>query len=155
MKLGLTWGQRLGRDTCPYMRRWVLNAHFFSLRVHHWYSSDDHRAYHDHPWWFLTLVLCGSYTDTSDEGRDRLMPGWFRFRRADHRHTVVVDPGGCWTVMLTGPVSRRWGFWPKGRFMKTNKYFLTYGHHPCSDELLTDTVELSHQGEAETKITRE
>jgi hypothetical protein len=48
-----------------------------------------------------------------------------------HRHTVEVADGGCWTVLLTGKVVRRWGFWVNGKFKKTNKYFLEHGHHPC------------------------
>lgn len=131
MKSGFTCGQLLGLPECPYLKRWVFNAGKWSLRLHHWYSSDDVRAYHDHPWWFLTLVLRGGYTDLSDAGRERMTPGTVRYRPAEHRHTVLVDSGGCWTLMLTGPMVRKWGFWPGGRFMKSNKYFLTFRHHPC------------------------
>ena len=127
----LTWRERLGRPECPYMTRWAINFGLFSLRIHHWHSSDDHRYYHDHPWWFVTLVLKGSYTDVSDGGREAMTPGSIRYRPALHRHTVEVADGGCWTVLLTGKVVRRWGFWVNGKFKKTNKYFLEHGHHPC------------------------
>jgi hypothetical protein len=133
MKIGITWGERLGRPECPYMRRWVLNAHWLSLRLHHWYSSDDHRAFHDHSWWFVTLVLKGRYVDVSPSGREPMRPGAARFRPAPYRHTVEVAPGGCWTLVLTGRRSRRWGFYPDGRFRRANKYFAKYGHHPCVD----------------------
>lgn len=33
--------------------------------------------------------------------------------------------------MLTGREVRRWGFWVKWKFKKSNKYFLEHGHHPC------------------------
>lgn len=130
-----TWGEKLGRPECPYLQRWVLNFKVFSVRLHHWYSSDDHRAFHDHPWWFCTLVLRGGYTDVSPVGREVMRPGTLRCREATHRHTVEVNPGGCWTLILTGPVSRVWGFWVRNgaKFMKTNKYFLKYGHHPCKE----------------------
>lgn len=123
----------LGMEECPYAERWMLDFHLFTIRVHHFMRSDDARAHHDHPWWFLTLVLRGGYTDRSPQGDDHLSRGSVRFRSAEHRHTVQVDPGGVWTLVLTGRKVRRWGFWVKGgtKFMKSNKYFLTHGHHPC------------------------
>lgn len=127
----LTIGERLGRPECPYLRRWTLLLGLFSIRVHHFYRSDDARAFHDHPWWFVTLVLKGGYTDRSDRGDDHLRPGSLRFRPAHHSHTVIVDPGGVWTIILTGPHRRRWGFWQNGKFIKANKWFATHGHHPC------------------------
>lgn len=56
-------------------------------------------------------------------------------RRAKHTHWVKVDKGGCWTLLLTGPPYRKWGFWIKKatkiKWVKANKYFATYGEHPC------------------------
>jgi hypothetical protein len=133
-----TWRQQLGREECPYAERWVLDFGKFTLRLHHFFRSDDARAFHDHSWWFLTLVLKGGYTDVSPEGNDHLRPGSIRFRKAHHRHTVRTDPGGVWTLVVTGPKVRRWGFWVTRkdgsgteRLIKSNKYFATYGHHPC------------------------
>src|ERR1039458_8537253 len=134
MKLGITWKQQLGRPECPYAERWVLNLHFFSVRLHHFRRSDDARAFHDHPWWFLTLVLKGGYTDRSPQGDDHLSVGSVRFRPALHRHTIVADPGGVWTLILTGKQARRWGFWVNNKFKKSNKYFFEHGHHPCDQD---------------------
>lgn len=127
----LTWGERLGQSECPYIRRWVLDFYFFSFRLHHWLSSDDQRNFHDHPWWYLTLILWGGYTDRSPDGEDPLSIGSIRFRPATHQHTVVVQKGGCWSFLITGPEKRIWGFWVNGRFRKRNKYFYMFGHHPC------------------------
>lgn len=131
----LTWRQRLGNPECIYAERWILDlGPLGSLRLHHFLRSDDARAHHDHPWWFLTLVLKGSYVDESPEGNDRLTAGSIRFRPALHRHTVRTS--GVWTVVLTGPKRRKWGFWeprPDGtkKFRKSNKYFFMHGDHPC------------------------
>jgi len=122
----------LGLPECPYAIRWRLELPSGSLRVHHWLASDDSRAFHDHPWWFITLVLHGGYTDRSITGEDHLSAGSVRYRPALHRHTVVPDEGGAWTLLVTGPPVRAWGFWRDGiKFIKANKWFLTYGHHPC------------------------
>lgn len=129
MKAGLTWREQLGLPECPYAERWVFNAGLFTLRVHHFVRSDDDRAFHDHPWWFLTLVVKGSYIDRSPNGDDVLKPGSVRFRPARHRHTVVTY--GVWTIVLTGRKKRAWGFWQGDRFRKANKWFFEKGHHPC------------------------
>ncbi len=121
----------MGRPECPYARRWYLSTPFGSIRLHQWYSSDDDRAFHDHAWWFVTFILSGGYTDVSPAGEQRMDRFSVAYRPANHRHTVKVDKGGCWTIVVTGPEKRFWGFWTKGRFKKANKYFLENGHHQC------------------------
>lgn len=125
------WGERLGVPTCPYVVRWMVQSPWGSLRLHHWLAPDDDRARHDHPWWFVTLVLRGGYVDVSPEGAEHLRASAVRYRPATHRHTVVPDPGGAWTIIVTGPQARQWGFWVKGKFVKSYRYFYRFGHHPC------------------------
>lgn len=127
----IVWGQQLGLPECPYLTRWVFQTRWFAIRLHHWHASDDQRHYHDHAWWFLIFMLKGRYIDRSPAGEDELRTGSVRFRPAAHRHTVEVDPGGAWTLLLSGPESRVWGFWVGDRFRHRNKYFYEYGHHPC------------------------
>jgi hypothetical protein len=83
------------------MERWVADFGLFSIRIHHWMASDDDRNFHDHPWWFITLVLKGSYTDMSPKGDFWMKPGYIRFRPAIHRHTVLVSAGGCCECYIT------------------------------------------------------
>jgi hypothetical protein len=133
------WRERLGLPECPYLIRWRLETPFGSFRVHHWLGPDDSRAFHDHPWWFLTFVIRGCYGDQAPDDSpagyrtEFLRAPAVRFRPALHRHTVVPCPGGAWTILVTGRRTRAWGFWPGGtKFVKANKWFLTRGHHPCS-----------------------
>ena len=121
----------LGLPECPYVIRWRLETKWFSIRLHHWLAPDDDRAFHDHPWSFTTFVLKGGYTDKNPDEEQHLKAFTIQHRDAHHKHTVVPDPGGAWTLVFTGPKIRNWGFWVKGKFVKMNKYFLTYGHHPC------------------------
>ncbi len=127
----MRWREELPCATGVYMRRWYIETPWFSIRLHHWLTGDDTRAHHDHPWDFLTLVLFGGYTDCSADKAERMTLGRLAFRRATHRHTVKVDPGGCWTLLLTGPKLRYWGFWVKDKFVKANKYFLKFRAHQC------------------------
>lgn len=123
----------MGLFECPYAHRWVIDLGVLAVRLHLWHRSDDTRAMHDHPYWFVTLCLWGGYVDASPSGRDRLRPGSVRLRPAEHRHTVEVDPGGAVTLLVTGYPSRRWGFWVDGRRVWRDKYFATLGHPPCRE----------------------
>lgn len=131
-----TWfvklNEHLGLPTCPYLIRWRLETPVGSLRVHHWLGPDDDRHFHDHPWDFTTFVVKGGYVDKSPDGEQHLKAPTVQRRAATHQHTVYPDPGGAWTIVFTGPKVRNWGFWVAGKFKKANKYFLTFGHHPCN-----------------------
>lgn len=131
LPLVLKLREPLGLPECPYVIRWRLETKWFSVRLHHWLKPDDDRAFHDHPWSFTTFVLKGGYVDKNPDGEQHLKAFTIQHRDAHHKHTVVPDEGGCWTIIFTGPKIRNWGFWVKGKFIKMNKYFLTYGHHPC------------------------
>ena len=127
----IKWREHLGLPECPYLIRWRLEFPFGSLRVHHWLGPGDDRAFHDHPWWFVTFVLQGGYTDRNPDGEDHVGRWSLRYRPALHRHTVVPDEDGAWTLLVTGRHMRSWGFWLDGKFRKANKWFLAHGHHPC------------------------
>ena len=138
------WAEHIGRDKgCDYVVRWVLVLFGYGLRLHHWLKDDDQRYYHDHPWWFLSIMLRGGYTDLSPlpgggEQADHVTAGQWRLRPAKWQHKVRVDPGGAWTLLVTGPKVRNFGFWvPRKdkqgwlRLVRYLDYFHTYGHHQC------------------------
>jgi hypothetical protein len=132
-----------GLTECPYFYRYILDFGMFSIRLHHWLSDDDHRAYHDHPYWFWTFVLKGSYVDVSPtiqewNGGPRefrkidLVRRWqWRFRQAEYKHSVQTVEPNTWTFLITGKPSRRWAFWVDGKRIMRDKYFAVFGHHPC------------------------
>ncbi len=129
-----TWQEKLGDPKCPYMERWVLDLKFRTIRLHHWFRGDDERHFHDHPWNFWVIVLKGSYYDVTPNG-STFMPRWsISYRPALHKHMVKTD--GAWTLLITGPVIRNWGFYVfnksgKEIWFKAKRYFLKWGHHPC------------------------
>jgi hypothetical protein len=128
-----------GKDS-PYVRRhWLLPRNWlFNVYVHEFLRSDDDRALHDHPWLFnASWIIEGEYVEWVPT-YDRRLP-WnlsvrcqypqmrileagdvrFRWGRAAHRVELFVDwkdrPLPCWTVFVTGPRVREWGFHcPKG-----------------------------------------
>lgn len=54
-----------GREN-PYLIRWWLlprNRFPINIYLHRMLRSDDDRALHDHPWWFLSIILSGGYIE--------------------------------------------------------------------------------------------
>ncbi|MBM4205175.1 MAG: hypothetical protein FJ194_13660 [Gammaproteobacteria bacterium] len=111
-------------DGRPYLERWVL---WFggTLRLHRFFASDEDRAAHDHPWWFVTLPLTGygEYLRRGDVEQYREVRAWrLHFRTAMFRHRVELLRFPTWTLVLTGRKSREWGFWPDGEFVHNESW---------------------------------
>jgi hypothetical protein len=120
----------IGEGDRPYLRRWFLIPRnpFLNVYLHHFLRSDDDRALHDHPWHFLSMVLKGRYIEHR-EGRPETVriertAGSIAFRKAGTLHRVELDTevlvgscwtmyryeAPCWTLVITGPKLRDWGF---------------------------------------------
>lgn len=119
----------IGGHESPYLRRWWLipRNRFFNIYVHQFLRSDDDRALHDHPWLFnCSILLDGQYREHTPKGAfDRRAGDWkFRWGGAPHRVELfhagmaignrtpfsIGRPFPCWTLFITGPVVREWGF---------------------------------------------
>lgn len=104
-----------GRES-PYVRRWwvIPRNKFFNIYLHQFLRSDDDRALHDHPWVNLSILLKGEYWEhtIAAGGVEHIahrVAGDFKFRTPSSAHRIEVrDP--CWTLFITGPVVRTWGF---------------------------------------------
>jgi len=119
--------QVIGGPADPYLRRWYVIPRnpVLNVYVHQFLRSDDDRALHDHPWWFVSLILKGGYNEIAEKGNRTRRAGSIAFRPATWRHRVVLwitdeDDGRsncrqlpCWTLIVTGRRSRTWGFWCK------------------------------------------
>lgn len=109
--------QIIGGHESPYMLRWFLvpRNRLFNVYLHHFMRSDDDRALHDHPWWNISFLLEGAYTEhTIAKGginvRTVRQAGALKLRRASAAHRIELHAGPCWTLFLTGPKIRSWGF---------------------------------------------
>lgn len=136
----------------PYMRRWYvlgyapgdLNAPVgspgntrsgrwwrlpFAVRIHEIVASDDSRAFHDHPWPFVSILLRGAYDETTpawsgpvvlafptpDDERNpvrRFSAPAVNIKSAEDLHVLTIPEGGrsVWTLFLTARKRRTWGF---------------------------------------------
>lgn len=103
----------IGGSENPYLLRWWVIPHnrWFNIYLHHFMRSDDDRALHDHPWWNMSFLIKGRYREhlSGERFRDRR-----RFqivlRRATSTHRIELTHGPVWTLFITGPRIREWGF---------------------------------------------
>jgi hypothetical protein len=104
----------------PYMERWwvIPRNRWFNVYLHRVLQSDGDRAMHDHPWANMTIVLNGpGYVEFAIGGAKRRTFGDVVIRRpsAAHRLELVEDDDGrprpTWTLFITGPRIRKWGFY--------------------------------------------
>jgi hypothetical protein len=105
-----------GRER-PYMFRWwvIPRNRWFNIYLHQFLRSDDDRALHDHPWWNVSVLLRGAYTEHMVKAggvnvRVRRAAGAVKARGATFAHRIELTDGACWTLFITGPRIRSWGF---------------------------------------------
>lgn len=136
-----------------YMRRWIARCPQGTLRLHNIRTSDAGRDFHDHPFDFTSLILRGGYiehvpgckcwvdyADTTNLARMiRLYgkkffesnpcryfgPGSIIRRKAEDFHRLDLVNGEAWTLVLTGPYRRMWGF-------QTDKGWIPYQEYQRS-----------------------
>lgn len=111
----------------------------FNVYLHNFLRSDDDRALHDHPWHWASLLLRGQYIEhTIAAGgihhRQLRQPGSIKLCAPWRAHRVELVSAGselapaserirylaglqaadaplpCWTLFITGPRVREWGF---------------------------------------------
>lgn len=128
-----------------FLRRWFLwrKNRWTNGYLHNFTRDDDDRALHDHPWWNFSVLLKGSYIEhTIAAGgihkREILTAGDVKLRRARDAHRVEClkdangDPIPCWSLFITGPVRRRWGFHCPGEWKHHKDFSRDDG---CGDAL--------------------
>lgn len=108
----------IGGAQDPYLYRWHIwpRNRCANAYLHLFMRSDDDRALHDHPWANCSILLEGEYTEhTIAAGgihhRQVRRAGDITLRPSGkHAHRIELHKDVCWTLFLTGPVYRHWGF---------------------------------------------
>lgn len=106
----------IGSADEPYIHRWFIipRNRWFNIYLHKIMRSDDDRALHDHPWWNVSIVLRGGYFELMRLGKVRWRgAGSIVFRGAKTAHRLEIQPmhaTHAWTLFITGPRVREWGF---------------------------------------------
>lgn len=113
-----------------YMNRWWLVPYSWrrytfgiAARVHEILRSDTDRAFHDHPWPYITAVLKVGYWEVKPmydrsglylgESRKWYGPGSVLFRWHDSWHRLEIPEGQtAVTLFITFGYRQKWGFMP-------------------------------------------
>lgn len=96
----------------PYMHRYyIVRSRAANIRLHHIMRDDAERDLHDHPWDFTTHLLSGGYREHLGTGEivEHHAPCTVH-RRATDAHRLELLEGPMWTLIVTGPWFRTWGF---------------------------------------------
>lgn len=138
----MTWPtKRVIRDQltgAPYLVRWHLcKTRWFRLFLHRILREDHDREPHNHPWpWALSLVLRGGYAEerTTPLGDPQVHPCISRLALATHAvgglnwigkrvyHRITSVLPNTYTLFLTGPRTREWGFLRRGEHVDWREY---------------------------------
>lgn len=131
-------GLDIGTDGDPYLDRLrIVQTPWFGVYLHHIHRPDRDRHPHDHPWFFASLVLAGSYEESVWPDKRSTAGVLVRRRRRfsaaalgrDAAHIITTVKGPLWTLVLTGPRRAEWGFWVQGEFVPWRKYIAPACRH--------------------------
>lgn len=102
-----------------YLRRWwvIPRNRLFNIYLHDVRKSDDDRALHDHPWLNCSILLQGGYFEHSIAAGGVEHVAWrgagdVVLRRSVAAHRLQIPDSGvaAWSLFITGPRMRDWGF---------------------------------------------
>jgi len=112
----------------PFLLRWFIRPKNdrHNIYFHCFCRDDEDRALRDHPWWNVSLLLHGQYIEVTGvfDKNDKITgfkrtlyrAGDLKIRRATDAHRVELqkdkrgNPIPCYSLFMTGRVSRKWGF---------------------------------------------
>jgi hypothetical protein len=123
----------IGGADRPYLRRWyeIPRNRFFNVYLHEILRSDDDRALHDHPWFNVSIILQGTYFEHTIRAggihRRRLRGAGAVIARAPWTAHRLEVTGRCFTLFLTGPRMRQWGFHCTGGWVHWRSFVNTAG----------------------------
>lgn len=136
-------------DGQVYLNRWGLgHDRIGRVLLHKMEAPDPGVDLHDHPWWFVSIVLWGGYTEQRADIREAPMfariaekhgkpgcrrgvvderrPGTARLMRLTECHTITaLHRRTCWTLVIGGPRRRKWGFYLPTGYMVEAEYDAT------------------------------
>lgn len=105
-----------------YLRRYhIFESKWFRIYLHKISLSDADPCMHDHPWWFISFILRGGYTEHTPKGTFQRRPGNVLYNPIPWLHRLELKKP-AWTLLIGGPVSRVWGFMTPNGWMPFDEY---------------------------------
>lgn len=114
-RLLMNWLSYQRKDVPDYMQRFVFWEPTWwrpGLRIHHILCSDPEVLEHDHPWWFISLIVSNGYIEWINNKAHWREPADVLFRKATHKHRLELEPNTTtWTIVLHGRKQQTWKFY--------------------------------------------
>lgn len=115
----------LTHDGRTFLDRWGrVHDRIGGVYLHHIADADPGIDLHDHPWWFVSIVIKGCYWEVraSTRAPAAIVRGqrrrWsIKTMRLDEIHRITNAAPGTWTIVLRGPTVRKWGFYVRNTVM--------------------------------------
>lgn len=122
------------QDLSLLKRFFLLKTPWFRICLHNIVAPDNGSDYpHDHPWSFVRLILSGGYTEQIYNRDYKLLETKkrkiFRVDKKDFNfvHKIVNVKPNTWTLFITGPKRKEWGFITEGGWIFWREYFDYWG----------------------------
>lgn len=126
--------QELHNGVDVYLRRWYLerSPEKGNVYLHQTLRSDSDEEHHDHPWENLSIWLQGTGMEQETDAEGRIVvverpPGTVVYRPATSTHRMLIGEP-TWTLFLTGPKIREWGFVHEAGWMHNQDHFALRGY---------------------------
>ena len=95
----------------------IFDTPWLRLYLHIIKRSDGDRDMHDHPWNFLSFILRGGYFEYTPWTRKtpyhnewKGVGSIIRHSASDLHRIELLENKHCWSLVLAGTKSRKWGF---------------------------------------------
>ena len=117
------WMDINGREEgVKYLTRlYLIQTPWFGVKLHWFWAPDPDTCCHDHPWWFVSILLRGRYEELRQwfspggevyrEERTERGVGSVVYRDLEAVHRITSVRKGTLTVILNGPKRKSWGFY--------------------------------------------
>lgn len=113
-------------DGAVYLERWHLipKNWFFNIYLHR-FTNSDFPVPHSHPWFSLAFIIKGSFIEHRPGKTPRhCFERKLYFRTPWTLHWLEMIRDVTWTLFITGPVIKPWGFVEDGKWIY-HKTFLS------------------------------
>ena len=109
----------------PYLITYrILQTRLGGIFLHHFIADDWSLDLHDHhPYLIISIGLAGGYIEETLTGIVRWGAPWIRLIRPVYAHRIVLlNHHPCWTLIVTLPGNRKWGFWRGPAWQEAGAY---------------------------------
>ena len=101
----------VSRKGIVHFKRWsIWSTRWFNIYLHQINEADLDEDMHDHPWSFWSIILWGGY---QEQLKDSLVNRRFlhmAYRKKNTPHKILRLFRRTWTLVVTGPGDRVWGY---------------------------------------------